>query len=109
MESGLREGEWILYYESSDVVYLEQNYKNGELTGVQKMYFESNQLYTSGEMMNGLREGEWSWYYENGNISSTVNFSKDKKEGEQIMWSEVGDITKKEYYKNGELIEEEIF
>lgn len=109
IESGLREGEWKLYYESPDVVYQVQNYKNGKLTGVQKIYFESNQLYSSGEMKNGLREGEWSWYFENGNISSTVNFSKDKKEGEQTMWNEVGEISKKEYYKNGELIEEKIF
>ncbi|MBL0074373.1 MAG: hypothetical protein IPP34_22290 [Bacteroidetes bacterium] len=37
-------------------------------------------------MKNGLREGEWVWYYENGNISSSVNFINDKKEGLQNMW-----------------------
>ncbi|MBL0073886.1 MAG: hypothetical protein IPP34_19620 [Bacteroidetes bacterium] len=59
-------------------------------------------------MKNGLREGEWVWYYENGNISSSVNFINDKKEGLQNMWSETGEKTKEEFYKNGELIEEKL-
>jgi antitoxin component YwqK of YwqJK toxin-antitoxin module len=59
-------------------------------------------------MQDGLREGEWIWYYESGNISSTANLINDKKEGKQIIWSETGEKTKEEIYKNGELIEEKI-
>ena len=108
VEKGLREGEWVIYHDSSNNVYQKQNYKNGKLTGFQEIFFESNQPYCSGEMIDGQKEGEWNWYFENGNISSTVNFSEGKKEGEQIIWGEVGKITKKEYYKNGELLKEEI-
>lgn len=109
VEGGLKEDIWTIYYESAEIVLQEQSYKKGKLTGPQKAYFESGQLYSSGEMIDGLREGEWNWYYEDGNISSTVTFSKDKKEGKQIMWSEVGEKTKEEYFKNGNLIEEKLF
>lgn len=108
IENGLREGTWKTYYESSNTTYLENNYIKGQLTGIQKYYFESGQLYSSGEMKDGLREREWNWYYENGNISSTVNFISDKKEGKQIIWSETGEKTKEELYKNGELIDEKL-
>lgn len=108
IENGLREGTWKTYYESSSALFVESNYSKGKLNGVQNSYFESGQLYTSGEMKDGLREGEWVWYYESGNISSTANFVADKKEGKQIMWSETGEKTKEEHYKNGELKEEKL-
>jgi antitoxin component YwqK of YwqJK toxin-antitoxin module len=108
IEKGLKEGIWKTYYESTGSLYLENNYIKGKLSGIQKYYFESGQLYSSGEMQDGLREGEWIWYYESGNISSTANLINDKKEGKQIIWSETGEKTKEEIYKNGELIEEKI-
>jgi len=108
VESGLREGVWKIYFESSEIVYQQQNYLKGKLNGLQIIYYESGQLYSSGEMKDGLREGEWNWFYVNGNVSSTVNFIEDKKEGKQIMWSETGDKTKEEFYKNGDIIEEKI-
>jgi antitoxin component YwqK of YwqJK toxin-antitoxin module len=33
-------------------------------------------------------------------------YSIDKKEGKQKIWSASGEISKEEYYENGELIEE---
>jgi len=108
IENGLREGIWKVYYEFTENVYSEQNYKNGRLSGIQKLYYESNQLYCEGEVVDGLKEGEWSWYYENGTVSSMASFRNDKKEGEQLKWNEYGEITIKEYYENGECIDEEI-
>ncbi|MBK6642975.1 MAG: toxin-antitoxin system YwqK family antitoxin [Bacteroidetes bacterium] len=99
IENGLREGIWKTYYESTGSLDNANNYLNGKLTGTQKYYYESGQLYFSGEMKNGLREGEWVWYYENGNISSSVNFINDKKEGLQNMWSETGEKPKKNFIK----------
>ncbi len=108
IKNGLREGIWKTYYESTHSVCYENNYKEGKLSGMQKYYFESGQLFSFGEMNEGRREGEWSWFYDSGNISSTANFVNDLKEGKQIMWSETGDKTKEEYYRNGELTEEKV-
>jgi antitoxin component YwqK of YwqJK toxin-antitoxin module len=109
IQNGLREGEWAIYFQNSDAVYQEINYLNGKANGLINIYYEDGQLSSSGMMKDGLKDGEWSWYHMNGNLSSTVNFRNDKKEGEQILWSEVGEKTKEETYKDGELIEEKIF
>lgn len=106
LKNGLRTGIWHTYLESNGAVSQELQYVEGKLTGLQKYYFETGELYLEGEMVNNMREGEWEWYYENGNISSSVDFIKDKKEGKQEMWSETGEKTKEEYYKNGVLIKE---
>ncbi|WP_289054719.1 toxin-antitoxin system YwqK family antitoxin [Carboxylicivirga marina] len=106
---GLREGTWNTLFESTQTVYQEQNYKAGLQSGIVNIYFESGDLYASGSMKDNKRDGEWSWFHGNGLISSTVNFVADKKEGKQTMWSEVGDITKEEFYSNGELTEEKVF
>ncbi len=106
---GLREGKWELYYESTQTLFQDNIYLKGKQTGVSNSYFESGQLYVSGQLKDNKRDGEWNWYYESGLISSSVSFIDDKKDGKQTMWSEMGDVTKEEYYKNGELIEEKVF
>jgi antitoxin component YwqK of YwqJK toxin-antitoxin module len=106
VKNGFRDGLWKLYYETSGNIYLEQRYIEGKLTGLQNSFYESGQIFTSGEMVDGFREGEWIWYHENGIISSKVNFAKDKKIGNQIIWSELGIKSKEEYYENGVLTEE---
>lgn len=109
IENGLREGTWNTFYQPSNAVCQEYSYVKGKMTGLQKIYFESGQLYSYGEMLDDYKEGKWNWYYENGNISSSVSYRDDKKEGKQIMWSEVGEKTKEEFYKNGILFEEKLF
>lgn len=106
--NGLRESTWNTYFESTGSLNNSNNYQQGILHGQHNSYYETGETYLTGEMKNGKREGEWVWYYKNGNISSTVNFMNDKKEGMQIMWSETGEKTKEELYKNGELIDEKL-
>jgi antitoxin component YwqK of YwqJK toxin-antitoxin module len=52
------------------------------------------------------KTGEWRWYYESGQLQCTVSCKNDKKQGDQIFWSESGRRAKKEVYKNGELVSE---
>ena len=109
VENGLKEGSWKVYSQTSDIVFQEHTYVKGKMTGIQKAYFESGQLFSSGEMKDDLMEGEWTWYYENGNKSSTVGYKKNKKEGKQIIWSETGIQTKEEIYEHGKLVDEKLY
>jgi antitoxin component YwqK of YwqJK toxin-antitoxin module len=106
IKKGLRNGLWTSYYPGSGMILQEYSYVDGKLSGPQKSYYESGQLTLEGVMLNDLREDEWKWYYENGIVSSTVSFRNNKKEGEQILWSESGHKSRKETYKAGKLIEE---
>ncbi|WP_185968909.1 toxin-antitoxin system YwqK family antitoxin [Carboxylicivirga sp. M1479] len=107
--NGLREGTWHTYYETSQTVYQECNYHLGKQTGEVNVYFETGELYANGLMKNNVREGEWNWYYANGLLSSTATFVEDKKDGKQTMWSEVGELTKEEYYDHGKLTDQKLF
>ncbi|NNG27711.1 MAG: hypothetical protein HKM87_09305 [Ignavibacteriaceae bacterium] len=106
IKNGYRDGKWQVYSENFPNLFQELVYIEGKLTGLQKNYSFTGKLESMGEMVDGLREGEWNWYWENGNIWSTVNYKKDKKEGKQTMWDESGLVIKEEYFKDGELVEE---
>ncbi|MCT4589371.1 MAG: hypothetical protein N4A71_16220 [Carboxylicivirga sp.] len=107
--NGLREGTWSTLYESTQSLYQVDNYKAGRQLGESKVYYETGELYASGQMKDNIQDGEWNWYYISGVHSSKVTFRNGKKEGTQIMWGEDGKKTKEEYYANGELIEEKVF
>ncbi len=131
--NGLREGQWRTYYVSSSTpaddydepqvihlgvgetieaplqnIQLETYYIKGELEGMYNAYFESGQLQVTGNLAKGKKEGEWTWYFENGNISSTATYINDKKDGRQVVWCEMGEKIKEEFYKNGAFVEEKI-
>ncbi|MBS2213659.1 hypothetical protein KEM09_19780 [Carboxylicivirga mesophila] len=106
---GLRDGNWITLYETTQSTYLEHFYEAGRESGDMKIYFETGELFAAGTVKDNKKEGEWTWYHNNGLVSSTVNFVQDKKEGIQSMWNEVGELSKEEYYTNGELTEEKLF
>ncbi len=85
IQNGYRDGIWQMYAPNSGIVLQELFYMEGKLTGLQKYYYPTGKLYCMGETIDGLREGEWNWYFESENISSTVNYRQDKKEGKQTM------------------------
>jgi antitoxin component YwqK of YwqJK toxin-antitoxin module len=107
IENGYRSGIWRIFDDNSGSVLQELFFIEGKLTGLQKYYYPTGQLYSMGEMVDDLREGEWNWYFESGSISSTVNFKKDKKDGKQTMWEEKGLVITEEYYRNGKILKEE--
>lgn len=109
VKNGRKVGKWKTYFPTSGNVQQEISYENGKLNGPQNVYYESGQIFVTGEMKDGNREGEWLWYFENGEISSQVSYSQDKKEGLQIIWSEWGIKTMEETYKEGKLLEETYF
>lgn len=108
IKNGQKDGLWTLYYEYSGDIFQEENYVNGQQTGIQRSFSESGQILSEGEMIDGSREGEWTWYNNDGTISSSVIFENDKKTGTQTMWSEIGEKTKEEYYEDGVLVSEKI-
>lgn len=108
VKNGNRVGKWKSYYAQSGNIYQELHYENGKLNGHNTVYYESGQIFTTGDIVDDLKEGEWSWYHENGVLSSVANFNKNKKNGLQTMWSDVGNKIVEETYQNGELLEEVI-
>lgn len=108
IEGGLREGQWLTYYENSSIAMIDCNYKHGVINGLYTTYFEDGTMMTEGNIKDDKKEGEWSWYYGSGQLQCKANYKSDKKIGRQIFWSEAGRESKEEIYENGELISEKM-
>ena len=60
---GKREGEWLWYYENSQLQY-KWNYKYGKEEGEWEMYYESGELWKKGNYKDGKKDGEQLSYWE---------------------------------------------
>lgn len=69
-----------------------ENFKNGELHGLQKKWYPSGKLLYSFNYKNGKLHGLQQKWYNNGNIFCQENYNNGKLDG-----------FKKKWYKNGKL------
>jgi antitoxin component YwqK of YwqJK toxin-antitoxin module len=93
-KEGELDGPCKEYYESGQLK-LDGSYKDGELDGPCKEYYESGQLERDGFYKEGELDGPCKEYYESGQLERDGFY----KEGEL-------DGPCKEYYKSGQLLEE---
>lgn len=108
VRDGKREGLWETFYETSDQVMLQSQFKGGKLNGTSTYYFESGNVSAEGNLVEGLRQGEWIWYFESGGVECSVSYENDKKQGVQTFYSENGEPAKEEIYEDGELSSEKL-
>ena len=117
----LNEGTWYFYHRESKQVMTIENYKNGKLEGIRKVYFPSGKIAEEGIYKDGKREGIYKVYFENGVVSEESNFKNNEYEGEAIFRDANGNITSKgmfvknarkgtwQIFENGKLIKKEKF
>lgn len=65
--------------------------------------YKNNKLIAKSTVKNGMTDGPVETYYETGELRSTVNFKKDKKEGIEIFYDKKGNVIVEQPYKNGKL------
>ncbi len=117
----LNEGTWNFYHRESKQLMTIENYKNGKLEGIRKVYFPSGKIAEEGIYKDGKREGIYKVYFENGVVSEESNFKNNEYEGEAIFRDANGNITSKgmfvknarkgtwHIFENGKLIKKEKF
>ena len=111
----LNEGVWNYYHKESKQLMAVENYKNGKLEGVRKVYFPSGAIAEEGTYKEGKREGVYKVYFENGVVSEESNFQNDGYEGQAIFRDVKGNVSSKgifvknerkgiwEFFENGKL------
>ena len=77
---------------TSGILKGEKNYKEDNLDGIVKWYYDTGSLGTEFNYKNGKLEGLTKLYWENGNIKAEHYYENGKREG-----------TNKQYYNSGEL------
>ena len=61
-------GKWIWYYDNSQIREIGEYNKNGERTGVWRLFYENGKLKQKGQVDNGNLIGKWKYYSEYGEL-----------------------------------------
>ena len=94
-EGGLQERQGLYY---------KPNKRKG-FTGVNRAYFENDQMKFETTFKDGKQEGLARWWHENGQMSSESTFKDGKQEGLRREWYENGDLEDERCYSNGEEVD----
>ncbi|WP_291113573.1 toxin-antitoxin system YwqK family antitoxin [Flavobacterium sp. UBA6135] len=97
----LYEGEWKYYHLDMDQIMTLENYKNGKLDGVRKVFYKSGELAEETNYKEGKREGSYKKYAENGIVMEELNYKNDLFHGPAIYKETDGTISITGQYKNG--------
>ena len=97
----LYEGEWKYYhFESPNIMTLE-NYKNGKLEGLRKVFYKDKTIAEEAMYKNGLRDGLYKKYAENGFILEEINYKAGIFDGLSTFRNGKNEIVSKGNYVNG--------
>lgn len=89
-----REGEWIYFHNKSEDTMMVENYRDGQLQGLQITYFPNGEIAEKTEYKDGEFHGPAIYYNNQGEKLIEGEYREDRKTG---TWK---------YYKNGNLDEE---
>jgi antitoxin component YwqK of YwqJK toxin-antitoxin module len=97
------DGTWKHYYDDDGQVRLIQNYKDGELHGVEERYSENGQLDTRKVYNIGQYDGLYEMYHENGKLSKKMFHINGVETGVWEYYDIDGLLEYTESYKDGKL------
>lgn len=92
-----------LFYYNSGQVYGTGQIKNESIDGPAEFYHTNGNLASKGEYKLGKRSGEWYFYHENGNVSQHFYYLNDEPEGAFEIYHENGMISMHGTLENGSL------
>ncbi len=97
----LNEGVWKYYhFESKEIMTLE-NYENGKLEGIRKVFFINGKIAEECNYKNGSKEGTYNKYTEKGIILETAIYKNNEYNGLAVYRDTDNNIMSKGFYKNG--------
>lgn len=100
VKNKLFEGQWKYYHqESKDIMTLE-NYKNGKLNGVRKVFYKANKLAEEINYTDGKKNGVAKTFAENGKQIDQHQYVNDMFEGIAIYFDGNGKKMYEGTYKN---------
>ena len=97
-------GNHISFFFQTDKIEQEKNYKDGNLHGEYKEYYENGQLKLEANYRNGKEEDITKTYYKNGNLSFSYNFKDGKLDGIYKNLDENGNYIYIKEFKDGKSI-----
>lgn len=98
------DGEWKYYHENSPQIMTLENYANGKLNGVRKVFYKSGKLAEETTYKNGIKEGPYKSYAENDVVMEESNYKNDQLDGPAIYRDATNKVSGQGSFKNGKKI-----
>lgn len=98
------EGEWKYYHEDSPQIMTIENYSNGKLEGVRKVYYKSGKIAEETTYKNGVKDGLYKKYAENDVILEETIYKNGEYEGMAVFRNPANHITGQGNFKEGKKV-----
>ncbi|WP_338409165.1 hypothetical protein [uncultured Flavobacterium sp.] len=97
----LYEGEWNYFHRESKIVMTHENYKNGKLNGIKKVFYDDGSLAEILYYSNGKREGNYKKMGVNEKMLEELNYKNNELHGQAVFYDGLGNITIEGQYIQG--------
>jgi antitoxin component YwqK of YwqJK toxin-antitoxin module len=113
------EGEWKYYHKESPVVMTIENYKNGKLNGVRKVFYKNKAINEEIGYVDGVKNGVYRKYTEKGVVLEDAVYKDGEFHGPATYKDADGNLVAKgefvlgrkrgiwKFYENGKLVREQ--
>lgn len=114
----IRVGPWTYYHKNSDKVMMTENYRNGELYGQKKLYYEDGTLAEEANYAEGVLHGNRKLYSVKGVVLEDLLYEQGELHGPAKFYNGKGELMTEgsykrnkhhgtwRYYENGQLKKE---
>ena len=106
-DNGLKEGSWKIYYPDGKIAE-ETFYSHDLKEGPWIQYFTDGTIKMKAAYISDKLEGSYTIYHVNGKVEVSGIYLHDNKDGTWIYLTDIGELEKREEYRNGKLISQEI-
>lgn len=98
------DGEWTYYHYNSEQIMTLENYRNGKLHGLRKVFYQSGKIAEEATYENGIKQGPYKKYSENGVVLEEATFLNDQYHGPYTLREADDKIILQGQYKNGKSV-----
>lgn len=100
----IHEGEWKFYHLRSDTIMNLENYKNGKLHGIKKVFYNTGLIAEETTYVDGIKHGPYKKVAENGVVLEETNFKNGELNGSAVFREAAGGKYTEGQYKNGKSV-----
>jgi len=94
-----RIGLWTYYHSDGKTIMIEENYDNGQLSGVYTLYYKNTQITKTEHYKNGKLHGNSKQYTTTGILTEDINYVDGYLQGNAVYYEINGAIKLKGRYK----------
>lgn len=99
-----RIGKWLYYDIDGKTIVLEENYKQGKLSGIAKVYYKDGSLTEQSYYENGKLHGESTRYTEKGKLIARIPYKHGEIDGKVFYYHNTGVIRETGFYDHGKRV-----